>query len=48
MDISNTLPITFLNYTNVTKPAEICHDSYDVIYLLSGRLTISRADELFD
>ena len=48
MDLSNTLPITFLNYTSITKPVEFCHDSYDVVYLLSGRLTISRADELFN
>lgn len=44
MDRQHTLPIVFLSYTNVSEPAEFCHDSYDVIYILSGKINISRPE----
>lgn len=34
------LPITFLKQTSVKESVSIVHDSYDIIYILSGKLTI--------
>lgn len=42
MDALATLPITFLNHTTITGPIEFCRDSYNIIYILSGKITITR------
>lgn len=36
----DNLPITFLKQTSVKESVSIIHDSYDIIYILSGKLTI--------
>lgn len=44
MDSLQSLPITFLEQTVLYEAVSFTHDSYDIIYLLSGRLTIARED----
>ena len=44
MDSLQSLPITFLEQTVLSEAVSFTHDSYDIIYLLSGRLTIARED----
>ncbi len=39
MDSLQSLPITFLEQTVLYEAVSFTHDSYDIIYLLSGRLT---------
>lgn len=48
MPSENSLPIIFLNYTSITAPTAFANDSYDIIYVLSGRISLSRANTSLD
>lgn len=42
MNLLKEPPLLFLKRTAIKEPVRFCHDSYDIIYVLSGRLEIWR------
>lgn len=44
MNLPKELPLLFLKRTTIKEPVDFCHDSYDIVYILSGRLEIWHED----